>query len=70
VEAFEMAKALLGHVAPRPDRRLLDEVTFLRSRVRHLEAELAELRAQRDTDEVDLEDGLRRLSEISEPALT
>jgi hypothetical protein len=70
VEAFEMAKALLGYVAQRPDRRLLDEVTFLRSRVRDLEAELAQLRGDRDTDEVDLDDGLRRLSEIPEPALT
>lgn len=65
-----MAKALLGYVAQRPDRRLLDEVTFLRTRVRDLEAELAQLRADRNTDEVDLEDGLRRLSEIPEPAFT
>jgi len=67
VEAFQMAKALLGYVAPRPDRRLLDEVTLLRSRVRDLEAELAQLRSER-TAEVNLEDGLRRLSQ-KEPAL-
>ena len=65
-----MAKALLGYVAPRPDRRLLDEVTFLRTRVRDLESELAQLRADRDPAEVDIEDGLRRLSEAPQPALT
>ena len=36
-----MAKALLGYVGAVPDRRLVDEVTFLRSRVRDLEAEVA-----------------------------
>jgi uncharacterized small protein (DUF1192 family) len=62
-----MAKALLGHVGALPERRLLDEVTYLRSRVRALEAELARLRAERDTSE--LEHGLRQLSELPEPAL-
>jgi hypothetical protein len=42
-------------------------VTYLRSRVRDLEAELARLRAEHDSSE--LEDGLRKLSELSEPAL-
>jgi hypothetical protein len=50
-----MAKALLGHVATSVDRRLLDEVTRLRSRVRDLEEEVARLRAAADTDEVDLD---------------
>jgi hypothetical protein len=62
-----MAKALLGHVGALPERRLLDEVTYLRSRVRALEAELARLRTERDTSE--LEHGLRQLSELPEPAL-
>ena len=40
-----MAKALLGHVGAVPDRRLLEEIAFLRSRVRTLQAEVDELRA-------------------------
>ena len=55
-----MAKALLGYVGAVPDRRLVDEVTFLRTRVRDLEAEIARLRTDRDTS--DLEHGLRQLS--------
>ncbi len=31
-----MAKALYGHVGNAPDRRLLDEVTLLRTKVRAL----------------------------------
>ena len=62
-----MAKALLGHVGALPERRLIDEVTYLRSRVRDLEAELARLRSERDNSE--LEHGLRQLSELPEPAL-
>jgi hypothetical protein len=62
-----MAKALLGHVGALPERRLLDEVTYLRSRVRDLEAELDRLRTERDSSE--LEHGLRQLSEMPEPAL-
>jgi hypothetical protein len=67
VEAHEMAKALLGHVGALPERRLIDEVTYLRSRVRDLEAELARLRAERESSELD--HGLRKLSELSEHAL-
>ena len=59
-----MAKALLGYVGAVPDRRLVDEVTFLRTRVRDLEAEVARLRTERD-----MEQGLRQLSQLSEPAL-
>lgn len=62
-----MAKALLGYVGAVPDRRLLDEVTFLRSRVRDLEAEVEQLRTDRET--VELERGLRQLAELPEPAL-
>jgi hypothetical protein len=67
VEAYEMAKALLGYVGALPDRRLVDEVAHLRSRVRDLEAELARLRTESDSSE--LEHGLRQLSEMPEPAL-
>ena len=59
-----MAKALLGYVGAVPDRRLVDEVTFLRTRVRDLEAEVARLQTERD-----VEQGLRQLSELSEPVL-
>jgi hypothetical protein len=69
VEAYEMAKALLGYVGAVPDRRLVDEVTFLRSRVRDLEAEIARLRTDRESTSTDLERGLRQLSELSEPVL-
>ncbi|HEV7653840.1 MAG TPA: hypothetical protein VGP36_03760 [Mycobacteriales bacterium] len=62
-----MAKALLGYVGSVSDRRLVDEVTFLRSRVRDLEAEVTRLRTERETS--DLERGLRRLSELPEPVL-
>jgi hypothetical protein len=64
-----MAKALLGYVGAVPDRRLVDEVTFLRSRVRDLEAEVARLRTDRQSTSTDLERGLRQLSELSEPVL-
>jgi hypothetical protein len=43
-----MAKALYGHVGSAPDRRLLDEVTQLRAKVRALEFEVARLRAEND----------------------
>lgn len=43
-----MAKALYGHVALAPDRRLLDEVTRLRATVQALEFEVARLRAEND----------------------
>jgi hypothetical protein len=62
-----MAKALLGHVGAFPERRLLDEVTYLRTRVRDLEEELARLRTERGDSE--LEHGLRQLSELPAPAL-
>jgi hypothetical protein len=43
-----MAKALFGHVGGAPDRRLLDEVTVLRAKVRALEFEVTRLRAEND----------------------
>lgn len=41
-----MAKALLGHVGIGPDLRLVEEVRRLQHRVKELEAELAENRAE------------------------
>lgn len=63
-----MAKALYGHVGSAPDRRLLDEVTKLRSRVQDLEFELTRLRAENDrlAAAVQRDDLLR----LPEPALT
>jgi len=44
-----MAKALFGHVAL-PAQLLVEENAALRARVRRLEQELADLRAERDAD--------------------
>jgi uncharacterized small protein (DUF1192 family) len=64
-----MAKALYGHVGSAPDRRLLDEVTTLRARVRALDLEVTRLRAENDrlAAAVAEADDLLRLPE---PALT
>jgi hypothetical protein len=43
-----MAKALFGHVGSAPERRLVDEVTQLRAKVRALEFEVTRLRAEND----------------------
>ena len=64
-----MAMALYGHVGAAPDRRLLDEVTLLRAKVRNLEFELTRLRAENDrlaaaSAEAD------ELFRLPEPALT
>jgi hypothetical protein len=64
-----MAKALFGHVGSAPDRRLLDEVTQLRARVRTLEFELTRLRAENDrlaAANAEADELLR----LPEPALT
>jgi hypothetical protein len=64
-----MAKALFGHVGGAPDRRLLDEVTHLRSKVRTLEFEITRLRAENDrlvAGAAEQDELLR----IPEPALT
>ena len=63
-----MAKALFGHVGSASDRRLIDEVTVLRAKVRALEFEITRLRADNDrlqaaVDEVEF-------MRIAEPALT
>jgi hypothetical protein len=64
-----MAKALFGHVGSPPDRRLLDEVTVLRSKVAKLEFELSRLRSENDrlVAAAAQQDELLRLPE---PALT
>jgi hypothetical protein len=75
-----MAKALFGHIGVAPDRRLADELIFLRTRVRALEGEVDRLRAERDAslpvDDMSeplakeaLDERLQDLSELSEPAL-
>ena len=43
-----MAKALFGHVVAPAELRVAEENAVLRAKVRRLEQELAELRAQRD----------------------
>src|SRR5690348_4363524 len=48
LQGEDMAKALFGHVGSAPDRRMLDEVTQLRAKVRALEFEVARLRADND----------------------
>ncbi|HEY2043184.1 MAG TPA: hypothetical protein VGH11_10960 [Jatrophihabitans sp.] len=40
-----MARALLGHLATTQDRYLLEEVARLKSQVRDLESEVAELKS-------------------------
>ena len=64
-----MAKALYGHVGQAPDRRMLDEVTKLRAKVRSLEFEVTRLRADNDrlTAEITSAEEMTRLSE---PVLT
>jgi len=63
-----MAKALYGHVGSAPDKRMLDEVTRLRSRVRDLEIEVMRLRAENDRLVSDAADSVD-LFRIAEPAL-
>jgi len=63
-----MAKALYGHVGSAPDKRMLDEVTRLRARVRDLEIEVMRLRAENDQMVADASD-TADLLRIAEPAL-
>src|SRR5690349_9218297 len=68
-QGVTMAKALFGHVGAAPDRRLLDEVTRLRSRVQSLEFEVTRLRAENDrlaAAAAEADDFAR----LTEPALT
>jgi hypothetical protein len=63
-----MAKALYGHVSGAPDKRMLDEVTRLRTRVRDLEIEVMRLRAENDRLVAAAADS-EELFRIAEPAL-
>jgi hypothetical protein len=63
-----MAKALYGHVGSAPDKRLLDEVTRLRTRVRDLEIEVMRLRAENDRLVADASSA-EELLRIAEPVL-
>jgi hypothetical protein len=44
-----MARALLGHLPTTADLHLIEEAARLRVRIRDLEAELAQLRAERES---------------------
>jgi hypothetical protein len=55
-----MARALLGHLPTVADRHLVEELARLKSRVRDLEAELAELKASQQADR--LLDELHRIT--------
>ncbi len=61
-----MAKALFGHVVAPAHLRLVEENAVLRTRVRRLEQELEELRAQRDAA---IAHELLSLTGAGEPAL-
>jgi hypothetical protein len=63
-----MAKALYGHVGSTPDRRVLDEVNRLRTRVQDLEIEVMRLRADNDRLVAAASDS-EELLRIAEPAL-
>jgi hypothetical protein len=68
--ATTMAKALFGHVVS-PAQLVVEENAALRARVRRLEAELEELRAQRDAarDAVIASELLSMAGDNAEPAL-
>jgi hypothetical protein len=66
-----MAKALFGHVVAPTELRMVEENAILRAKVRRLEDELAELRAQRDAarDAAITHELLSMAGENAEPAL-
>jgi hypothetical protein len=55
-----MARALLGHLPTAADRHLVEEVARVRGKVRDLEAELAELKASHQAEQ--LLDELHRIT--------
>lgn len=55
-----MARALLGHLPTSADRYLVEEVARLKGRVRDLEAELSELKANQESKQ--LLDELHRIT--------
>ena len=62
-----MAKALFGHVVGPAELRVVEENAVLRAKVRRLEQELQELRAQRDA--AIAHELLSMTGENAEPAL-
>ena len=64
-----MAKALYGHVGSAPDKRLLDEVARLRTRVRDLEIEVMRLHAENDRLAAEAAGADELFLRIAEPAL-
>ncbi|MGY1696941.1 MULTISPECIES: hypothetical protein [unclassified Geodermatophilus] len=66
-----MAKALFGSVVSPAELRVLDENAVLRAKVRRLEQELTELRAQRDAarDAVLASELLSLAGDNAQPAL-
>ncbi len=62
-----MAKALFGHVVAPAELRVLDENAVLRAKVRRLESELHELRAEREAQIAS--ELLSLAGDNSEPAL-
>lgn len=62
-----MAKALFGHVVAPAELRVAEENAILRAKVRRLELELQELRAQRDA--AIAHELLSMAGENAEPAL-
>jgi hypothetical protein len=71
VEDPSMAKALFGHVGMSPDYRLVADNRRLQTRIRELEAELAQVRSANEAlmSHVTVSDELL-LSLPAEPALT
>jgi molecular chaperone GrpE (heat shock protein) len=61
-----MAKALFGHVVAPTELRVVEENAILRAKVRRLERELDELRAQRDAA---IAHELLALADNAQPAL-
>jgi hypothetical protein len=61
-----MAKALFGHVVAPAELRVAEENAVLRARVRRLEQEVAQLRAERDAH---IASELLQLAGDSEPVL-
>jgi hypothetical protein len=62
-----MAKALFGHVVATSELRVAEENAVLRARVRRLERELQQLRAERDA--AIAHDLLNLAGDSAEPAL-
>ena len=62
-----MAKALFGHVVAPAELRVAEENAVLRAKVRRLEQELADLRAERDAHIAS--ELLSLTGETAEPAL-